>query len=76
MEKMKYKLYDLVNFDTNSGVTGIGEVLGVAHAPMPVIGVGYIVRVIIHNTGTVSIPNDEYPFTHVVCSEVNMSCAH
>ena len=74
MSKLKYKQGDLVNFDLKNGVSGVGEVCGQTHIEMPVIGVGYIVRVV-HNTGTVEIPNDDYPFTHVSMSEVFLDCA-
>ncbi len=75
MENLKYKQNDLVKFDLKNGVSGIGEVLGLSHTEMPVIGVGYIIRVI-HNTGDAAIPNETYPFTHITCSEVFMECAH
>lgn len=75
MEKLKYKQYDLVKFDLKNGVSGIGEVVGLSHAGIPVLGVGYIIRVI-HNTGEVSIPNETYPFTHITCSELFMECSH
>lgn len=74
MTKLKYKENDLVKFDLKNGVSGIGEVCGMTHIEMPVIGVGYIIRVV-HNTGTVSIPNDGYPFTHIGVSEIFMECA-
>jgi hypothetical protein len=74
VEKLKFKQNDLVKFDLKNGVSGIGEVLGLSHASMPIIGVGYIIRVV-HNTGTVSIPNEVYPFTHITCSEVFMECS-
>lgn len=73
MQKLKYKQHDLVKFDLMNGVSGIGEVVGLSHADIAVIGVGYILRVV-HNTGDVVVPNDEYPFTHVSCSEVFMEC--
>lgn len=74
MEKLKFKQNDLVKFDLKNGVSGVGEVLGLAHAGIPVLGVGYIIRVV-HNTGEVSIPSDVYPFTHITCSELFMECS-
>lgn len=74
MEKLKFKEHDLVKFDLKNGVSGVGEVLGLSHAGVAVLGVGYIIKVII-NTGKVSIPNDEYPFSHIACSELFMECS-
>lgn len=73
MEKLKFKQHDLVKFDLKNGVSGVGEVVGLSHAGVAVLGVGYIIRVI-RNTGEVSVPNDEYPFTHITCSEIFMEC--
>lgn len=75
MEKLKYKQYDLVKFDLKNGVSGVGEVLGLAHTGIPILGVGYIIRVV-HNTGEVAIPSEVYPFTHITCSELFMECSH
>ncbi len=74
MKKLKFKLHDLVKFDLKNGVSGVGEVVGLSHAGIAVLGVGYILRVV-HNTGEVSIPNEEYPFTHISCSELFMECS-
>lgn len=74
MEKLKFKQHDLVKFDLKNGCSGVGEVVGLSHTGIAVIGVGYILRVV-HNTGTVSVPNDEYPFTHLAVDEVFLECS-
>lgn len=74
MEKLKFKQHDLVKFDLKNGFSGVGEVVGLSHVGIAVIGVGYILRVV-HTTGSISIPNDEYPFTHFTCSEVFLECS-
>jgi hypothetical protein len=73
MEKLKFKQHDLVKFDLKNGVSGVGEILGLAHAGIPVLGVSYIIRVV-HNTGELAVPSDVYPFTHITCSELFMEC--
>ena len=74
MEKLKFKQNDLVKFDLKNGVSGVGEVVGLAHTGIAILGVGYIIRVV-HNTGKVSIPSEIYPFTHITCSELFMECS-
>lgn len=68
-----YKQGDIVDFDLNGQLTGIGEVVGAASANMPVVGATYILRVI-ETTGSMKFPNETYPFDTIVCPEVMMTC--
>lgn len=68
-----YKQGDIVDFDLNGELAGIGEVVGASTASMPVVGATYILRVI-ECTGRNKIPSETYPFDTLVCPEILMKC--
>ncbi len=71
--KYNFKQGDLVDFDIGVGVSGVGEIVGATTAADTVFGVTYIVRVV-ETTGSVVIPNEEYPFNTIACREDWMKC--
>lgn len=60
----KFKQNDIVRFD-DGAIIGTGKICGVAVAPLPVIGAGYIIEV--HE---MNVAND---YTHIAMFEYHIS---
>ena len=69
----RYKQDQLVEFNVavaaGEMLSGVGRIMGAATVEVAVLGVNYIVMPI-KITGTVQVPNEEYPFTCIPMAEI------
>lgn len=68
---MKFKQDDKVAFDSGS-ISGIGFIKGKASSEQPVIGSSWIIQVL---SSDLKIPNNTYPFDHIVLPEIFIKLA-
>lgn len=73
--KNRYKQNDIVNFNIENALVGVGVVVGLDSSDVTGLGVDrYLIRVVFTEPGSIAIPSEFYQFDTIPISVDNLTC--